>query len=146
MFSTTGFYIDTNHQIKVSEESYLLERPLAKFQPPEMTIYQSAIQAPPLPRQSLFHYLFPETDSKTESQSNRKIPDDSTALIDALTDTKVTRKEFVNRCQALAGGLRARGLKKGDVVGLMGLNSVEWLVAFHGSHCAGLRVSPINWA
>ena len=113
-----------------------------------MTIYQSAVQAPPLPRQSLFHYLFPETDSGSKSQKNadRKIPKDSIALIDALTDTKVTRKEFVSRCQTLAGGLRARGLKKGDVVGLMGLNSVEWLVAFHGSHCAGLRVSPINWA
>lgn len=113
-----------------------------------MTIYQSAVQAPPLPRQSLFHYLFPETDPNPKSQnsSGRKIPGDSIALIDAATDTKITRREFIHRCLTLAGGLRARGLKKGDVVGLMGLNSVEWLVAFHGAHCAGLKVSPINWA
>lgn len=110
-----------------------------------MTIHRSTIPQPELPRQSLFHYLFPETNPQSHTRPSRISPD-SVALIDGITGEKVTRREFVERCRAVAGGLRARGLKKGDVVGLMGLNSVEWMVAFHGSHCAGLRVSPVNWA
>lgn len=109
-----------------------------------MTIHRSTIAEPPLPKQSLFHYLFPETDPARRSPVD--IPPDSVALIDALTDRRVTRGEFIKRCRSVAAGLRQKGLNRGDVVGLMGLNSIEWMVAFHASHCAGLRVSPVNWA
>ena len=110
-----------------------------------MNIQTADINAPDLPGLSLFHYLFPESRDNGKSTTSA-IPPDSIALIDGLTGRKVTRKEFRLRCQSVAAALRSRGLKRGDVVGVMGLNSIEWLVAFHASHCAGLRVSPINWA
>jgi non-ribosomal peptide synthetase component F len=109
-----------------------------------MNIQTADINAPDLPGLSLFHYLFPE--SRDNSTTTSAIPPDSIALIDGLTGRQITRKEFRLRCQSVAAALRGRGLKRGDVVGVMGLNSIEWLVAFHASHCAGLRVSPINWA
>lgn len=110
-----------------------------------MTIQTADVSDPDLPRQSLFHYLFPESDNRSRSPSKVPSPN-STALIDGLTGSKLSREEFRLRCQSVAGDLRRRELKRGDVVGLMGLNSMEWMVAFHASHCAGLRVSPINWA
>ena len=109
-----------------------------------MDIQIADVTAPDLPGESLFHYLFPE--SRQSSPSSPAIPPNSIALVDGLTGRKVTREEFRLRCQSVAAALRSRGLKRGDVVGVMGLNSIEWLVAFHASHCAGLRVSPINWA
>ena len=110
-----------------------------------MSIQTADINAPDLPGLSLFHYLFPESRDDGKSTTSA-IPPDSIALIDGLTGRKITRQEFRLRCQSVAAALRSRGLKRGDVVGVMGLNSIEWLVAFHASHCAGLRVSPINWA
>ena len=110
-----------------------------------MSIQTADINAPDLPGLSLFHYLFPESRDNGKSTTSA-IPPDSIALIDGLTGRKITRQEFRLRCQSVAAALRSRGLKRGDVVGVMGLNSIEWLVAFHASHCAGLRVSPINWA
>lgn len=110
-----------------------------------MEIQTADIAAPTLPRQSLFHYLFPES-RVTSNRAKSAIPPNSIALIDGISGRRVSREAFRLRCQAVAGALRARGLKRGDVVGVMGLNSIEWLVAFHASHCAGLRVSPINWA
>jgi acyl-CoA synthetase (AMP-forming)/AMP-acid ligase II len=110
-----------------------------------MDIQTADIKAPDLPGLSLFHYLFPESRAGSKS-SKYAIPADSIALVDGLTGRPITREAFRLRCQSVAAALRARGLKRGDVVGVMGLNSIEWLVAFHASHCAGLRVSPINWA
>ena len=110
-----------------------------------MAIHTADVGDPELPRQSLFHYLFPESDAKRVSSVKAPAPD-STALVDGITGTTLSREQLRLRCQSVAGDLRRRGLKRGDVVGLMGLNSIEWMVAFHASHCAGLRVSPINWA
>jgi acyl-CoA synthetase (AMP-forming)/AMP-acid ligase II len=110
-----------------------------------MNIQTADIEAPDLPGVSLFHYLFPESRKNGQSTGST-IPPNSIALVDGLGGRTITREAFRLRCQSVAGALRARGLKRGDVVGVMGLNSIEWLVAFHASHCAGLRVSPINWA
>jgi acyl-coenzyme A synthetase/AMP-(fatty) acid ligase len=110
-----------------------------------MGIHKADVAAPDLPRESLFHYLFPESRQVFKPDGSTPDPG-SIALVDGLTGRKVTREAFRLRCQSVAGALRARGLKRGDVVGVMGLNSIEWMVAFHASHCAGLRVSPVNWA
>jgi acyl-CoA synthetase (AMP-forming)/AMP-acid ligase II len=110
-----------------------------------MGIHKADVAAPDLPTESLFHYLFPE--SRQDFKPDRSTADpESIALVDGLTGREVTREAFRLRCQSVAGALRARGLKRGDVVGVMGLNTIEWMVAFHASHCAGLRVSPVNWA
>jgi acyl-CoA synthetase (AMP-forming)/AMP-acid ligase II len=110
-----------------------------------MAPHSAHVADPHLPRQALFHYLFAESDTKQRSPTNVPRPD-SIALVDGITGFKLSRQQFRLRCQSVAADLRRRGLKRGDVVGVMGLNSIDWLVAFHASHCAGLRVSPINWA
>lgn len=113
-------------------------------------ILQPAPGSIPLPRQSIFHYLFPEVDSssqrKAQYSNERIIPSDAVTFIDAQTDRTLLRRDVLLQAQQLAGGLRALGLKKGDVVGVIGMNSLEWLNSIYGSLCAGLRISPINYA
>jgi acyl-CoA synthetase (AMP-forming)/AMP-acid ligase II len=45
---------------------------------------------------------------------------------------------------ATATALQAQGIGKGDVVGLIGPNSVEWGIAYHGILRAGAVVTPMN--
>jgi acyl-CoA synthetase (AMP-forming)/AMP-acid ligase II len=103
-------------------------------------IYTSDLPSPPLPRQSIFHHLFPELDGPCA------IPASAPQLIDALSGRVVTREQVRLDAQRLAGGLRKLGLKRGDVVGVVGVNSVEWCNAVFGSLAGGYRVSPMNYA
>lgn len=129
------------------------------------TVYRSAHPAPPLHRQSIFSFLFPEapivqaqvqtaggTGTCPRTPPRPLIPAERPTQVDPLTCPPriLTRGQVLSNALRLASGLRdARtgvGLNKGDVVGLVGLNSLEWLNAMYGSWAAGLRVSPVNWA
>lgn len=103
-------------------------------------IYTSELPDPPLPRQSIFHHLFPELDGPCDIK-----PSDP-QLIDALTGKVVSRENVRLNAQKLAGGLRKLGLKRGDVVGVVGVNSIEWCNAVFGALAGGFRVSPMNYA
>src|SRR5256885_16992999 len=46
---------------------------------------------------------------------------------------------------ALAGGLRARGVGAGDVVGLLSYNSIEFLATIFAANYVGAIAMPINW-
>ena len=132
-----------------------------------ITVYTAAHPAPALPRQSIFTYLFPEAPVRSSSfqqlVARDRIPADRPAQVDPLTSPPRvwTRGQVLSNALRLAAGLRAPrtrgaakgsgstpglGLEKGDVVGLVGLNSLEWLNAMYGSWAAGLRVSPVNYA
>jgi hypothetical protein len=108
-----------------------------------MTIYDSHHQPPTLPRQSIFHYLFPSDPS---TSAYPVPPNNIPAFIDGLTGESLTRQDVQDQAELLHGGLYALGLKRGDVVALFGTNCLEWLNAIFGSQCAGLRVSPVNYA
>lgn len=65
-------------------------------------------------------------------------------LIDGPTGAEMTAGALEDGIRRLAGGLKARGIGKGDVVALMAPNSPEYVVVFHGIALAGATVTTIN--
>jgi acyl-CoA synthetase (AMP-forming)/AMP-acid ligase II len=65
----------------------------------------------------------------------------------ALTceDRSVTYGELGARCEALAGVLAERGLRKGDRVGLVSKESVDAVTLLFAAARCGAVVVPINW-
>jgi acyl-CoA synthetase (AMP-forming)/AMP-acid ligase II len=60
-------------------------------------------------------------------------------------DDVVTYQGMADWAAALAGGLRARGVGAGDVVGLLSYNSIEFLVTIFAANHVGAIAMPINW-
>lgn len=69
---------------------------------------------------------------------------DKPALVDGASGRTLTYGEFAHAVKALAGGLKARGFGKGDVLAIMAPNIPEYAVAFHGTAWAGGTVTTIN--
>jgi acyl-CoA synthetase (AMP-forming)/AMP-acid ligase II len=69
---------------------------------------------------------------------------DKPALIDGPSGRTVTYGELVQRVDAFAAGLAARGLAPGDVVGIFSPNLPEYAIAFHGIARAGGTVTTVN--
>jgi 4-coumarate--CoA ligase len=69
---------------------------------------------------------------------------DRPALVDGATGRVLTYAELDRRARALAGGLQALGLGRGDVIALMAPNSPEYAVIFHGVALAGMVITTIN--
>jgi acyl-CoA synthetase (AMP-forming)/AMP-acid ligase II len=60
-------------------------------------------------------------------------------------DQIVTYEEMADRSSALATGLQGKGLRAGDVVGLLAYNCPEFLEAMFAANYLGAIVMPINW-
>lgn len=69
---------------------------------------------------------------------------DRVAIRDAAGTSSYTFAELGNAIHALAGGLAARGVTPGKVVGLMAPNIPDYAVVFHGVAVAGGAVTTIN--
>jgi 4-coumarate--CoA ligase len=69
---------------------------------------------------------------------------DRVAIRDAAGTSTYTYKELSDAIHSLAGGLAARGIAPGKVVGLMAPNLPEYAVVFHGVAVAGAAVTTIN--
>jgi acyl-CoA synthetase (AMP-forming)/AMP-acid ligase II len=69
---------------------------------------------------------------------------DHVAFIDATTGATTTYAEVAAKVDATAGALQSRGIGKGDVVGLIGPNSAEWGIVYHGILRAGAVVTPMS--
>ncbi len=66
------------------------------------------------------------------------------AFIDGATGTTITFAELAAKVDAVAAALQSRGIGKGDVVALVGPNSAEWGIVYHGILRAGAVVTPMN--
>ena len=60
-------------------------------------------------------------------------------------DDVVTYQQMAEWAAALAGGLHARGVAAGDVVGLLSYNSIEFLATIFAANHVGAIAMPINW-
>ncbi|KAB2345897.1 class I adenylate-forming enzyme family protein [Actinomadura rudentiformis] len=59
-------------------------------------------------------------------------------------DDTITFREFGELADRVAGGLLARGIRRGDRIGLLGLNTPQWLAAFFGAARIGAVIVPLN--
>lgn len=113
--------------------------------PDHAKIYSSPIEAPPLPRMSVFHYLFPPVQ-KGKVQRWYNAPDPrAVAFVEALSGRRLYREEINVQAAWMSNGMRKVGMKRGDVVCIFGLNSIEWIGACFGSQATGCIVSPANY-
>jgi hypothetical protein len=103
-------------------------------------IITSLHPSPSLPRSSVFHYLFNQTEYY--HPPNPK----GVAFIDGLTGHRVTREEVGKQAQWLGAGLRKLGMKQGDVGMVFGFNSLLYVNAIMGMQALGVVVSPANAA
>lgn len=69
---------------------------------------------------------------------------DHVAIRDASGSSSYTYSQLSKAIYSLAGGLAARGIAPGKVVGLMAPNLPEYAVVFHGVAVAGAAVTTIN--
>ncbi|MFA1540569.1 class I adenylate-forming enzyme family protein [Actinomadura monticuli] len=59
-------------------------------------------------------------------------------------DGALTFTEFDELVDRVAGGLLARGIGRGDRIGLLGLNTPQWLAVFYGAARIGAVIVPLN--
>jgi acyl-CoA synthetase (AMP-forming)/AMP-acid ligase II len=69
---------------------------------------------------------------------------DKVALIDAPTGATITFGELASGFRRTAGGLAARGFRKGDVLAIYSPNTVTYPMAFHGVAHAGGITTTVN--
>ena len=72
----------------------------------------------------------------------RRTPDKPLAV---FGDDVVTYEGMVERAAGLAGGLHERGVGRGDVVGLLSYNSIDFLTTIFAANHLGAIAMPINW-
>jgi acyl-CoA synthetase (AMP-forming)/AMP-acid ligase II len=68
-----------------------------------------------------------------------------TALIDVHSGRRLTFDDFLDQSRRTASALRARGVGKGDRVGILAMNCPEFLITFFAAAHIGAVVVPINW-
>jgi acyl-CoA synthetase (AMP-forming)/AMP-acid ligase II len=57
---------------------------------------------------------------------------------------RLTFEQLWDRAARVAGGLRARGLNRGDRAAIVLPNGLDWVLAFWGAQLAGLVAVPVN--
>ena len=58
---------------------------------------------------------------------------------------EVSFHQYKEQVDSLAGGLSKMGLEKGDRIGVVGRNSLEFFLVYGAAACLGAIVVPINW-
>lgn len=80
---------------------------------------------------------------------NARLYPDTTALIEITPSTgyrnTITWKEFDDRANQVANALTERGVKKGNVVMHLMMNSINWLEAYFGILKSGAMAAPLNF-
>ena len=81
--------------------------------------------------------IFPDLLAEQSADAGQRI-----AVIDRGIETSYAQLDA--RANSLAAGLRANGVKRGDRIGLLLTNRIEWLEIFFGATLAGAVVVPIS--
>ncbi|MEZ7897444.1 MAG: class I adenylate-forming enzyme family protein [Flaviflexus sp.] len=70
---------------------------------------------------------------------------ETVALVQTGEDSReITYGDFLGRVRAVQGWLDQLGIKQGEHVAIIGLNSIEWLAAFYGIMRAGAVAVPVS--
>ena len=70
---------------------------------------------------------------------------DKTAWFEVEDGRSVTFGDFKQRVDRLAGGLRKAGIGKGDRIGVLGKNSLEYFLLYGAAAACGAIVLTVNW-
>jgi acyl-CoA synthetase (AMP-forming)/AMP-acid ligase II len=70
---------------------------------------------------------------------------DKGAWFEVDDDRKLTFSQYKENVDRLAGGLRNSGIRKGDRIGVLGKNSLEYFLLYGAAAALGAIVLPINW-
>ena len=70
---------------------------------------------------------------------------DLEAIVDLAEGQRFSYREVNARANAMADAFRSRGIKKGDRVSLLMLNSIEFVDSFYGLAKIGAVIVPLNW-
>jgi long-chain acyl-CoA synthetase len=76
---------------------------------------------------------------------NAVIYKDKIAWFEAEDNRTFTFLQYQEMVDRLASGIRLSGLKKGDRIGVVGKNSVEYFLLFGAAAALGAIIVPINW-
>jgi long-chain acyl-CoA synthetase len=80
---------------------------------------------------------------------NARVTPDAIALVEIAPSKglrrEITWKEFDEHANLFANALMARGVKKGDVVVHLMMNSIKWLEAYFGILKTGAMAAPLNF-
>jgi acyl-CoA synthetase (AMP-forming)/AMP-acid ligase II len=68
-----------------------------------------------------------------------------TAWYEAGTAKTISFQEMKEMTDSLAAGLRAKGIIKGDRIGVIGKNSLEYFLLYGAAAALGAVMLPINW-
>ncbi|MBW2681061.1 MAG: AMP-binding protein [Deltaproteobacteria bacterium] len=70
---------------------------------------------------------------------------DAEAWFEADDNRSVTFSRFKHMVDRLASGLQRSGIKKGDRIGVLGKNSLEYFLLYGAAAALGAIILPINW-
>ena len=62
-----------------------------------------------------------------------------------FNDTRLTHKQFKEKCDRLAAGLLKAGIEKGDRLGVVAHNCDEFMILYGAAAKMGAIVLPVNW-
>ena len=69
---------------------------------------------------------------------------DNDAIVDSTTGRRITFAELDSGVRKLANALIGLGLQKGDRVGILSMNSIEYCTLYFACGLAGLIAQPVN--
>ncbi len=78
-------------------------------------------------------------------QSNARLFPNRPAWFEAENDKTDTFAEYGALVDKLASGLQSAGLKKGDRIGVLGQNSLNYFMVYGAAAALGAIVLPLNW-
>lgn len=86
----------------------------------------------------------PEMSLTSFALRHRERLADRPALVEWQSGRALSFGQLAECVQLVAGGLAERGYKKGDVIALIDVNSIDYVIAFHAVATIGGIAAPIN--